>query len=148
MTSALVSRETTVAFGASGRIEINAAAIQISHLHTYVAAGRPNRRADRNFGRPLALEQAAHSGRSKMTMKRAMVATVFVAGLVAGYFMAGYGETTVLAQKPWQCRSWEMDSKTDTSNAIAAFLGSSTNVQLTSAAVTVGSRYAVVACRN
>ena len=81
-------------------------------------------------------------------MKRTMVAIVFVAGLVAGYFVAGIGETTVLAQRSWQCRSWEMDSKTDTSNAIAAFLGSASTVQLTSAALSVGSRYEVVACRN
>ena len=62
-------------------------------------------------------------------MKRAMVASVFVAGLVAGYFIAGYSETTVLAQRPWQCKSWEMDSKTDNTGAIGTFLGSASNVQ-------------------
>ena len=81
-------------------------------------------------------------------MKRTMVAIVFVAGLVGGYFIAGYGETTVLAQRPWQCRSWAMDSKKDTAETIGAFLGSSSNVQLAAAATTVGSQYAVVACRN
>ena len=78
-----------------------------------------------------------------------MVALVFVAGIVAGYVMAGLSETTVLAQRPWQCRSWELDSKTDNAAAvIGTFLGSATNVQVTSAAPNVGSRYAVVACRN
>jgi hypothetical protein len=82
-------------------------------------------------------------------MKTAMVAMVFLAGLVIGFFMAGYSETAVLAQRPWQCRSWEMDSKTDNAaGAIGTFLGSATNVQLASAGVSVGSRYAVVACRN
>jgi hypothetical protein len=33
-------------------------------------------------------------------MKRAMAAMVFLAGLVIGFFMAGYSETTVLAQRP------------------------------------------------
>ena len=81
-------------------------------------------------------------------MKRAMVASVFVAGLVVGYFMAGFSETTVLAQRPWQCKSWEMDSKTDNTGVIGTFLGSATNVQLAAAGVSVASRYAVIACRN
>ena len=82
-------------------------------------------------------------------MKRAMVAIMFLAGLVIGFFMAEYSETTVLAQRPWQCRSWEMDSKTDTASAIGTFLGSATNVQLASAGLSSGGvRYAVVACRN
>ena len=80
-------------------------------------------------------------------MKRLLVAIVFMTGLVLGYLMAG-SSTTVLAQRSWQCRSWEMDSKTDTSNAIAAFVGSAANVQLTSASLSANSRYAVVACRN
>jgi xanthosine utilization system XapX-like protein len=81
-------------------------------------------------------------------MKGPLVAMVFVAGLVIGYFIAGHGETRLLAQRPWQCKSWEMDSKTDTTGAIGTFLGNATNVQLTSAGVEVGSRYAVIACRN
>ena len=81
-------------------------------------------------------------------MKRLMIAIVFMTGLVLGYLMAGSSGTTVLAQRSWQCRSWDMDSKTDTSNAIASFLGSAANVQLTSAALSANSRYAVVACKN
>ena len=81
-------------------------------------------------------------------MKRTMFAVLFVAGLLVGYFMARYSDTAVLAQRPWQCRSWEMNSKTDNASDIGTFLGSATNVQITSAGVEVGSRYAVIACRN
>jgi hypothetical protein len=81
-------------------------------------------------------------------MKRLLVAIVFIAGIGLGYFVGASSETTLLAQRPWQCRSWDMDSKTDTSNAIAGFLGSAANVQLTSAALSANSRYAVVACKN
>ena len=81
-------------------------------------------------------------------MKRAMVASVFVAGLVAGYFIAGYSETTVLAQRPWQCKAWEMDSKTDNTGGIGTFLGSASNVQVAAAGLSGGLRYAVIACRN
>lgn len=81
-------------------------------------------------------------------MKRVMVAIVFVAGLVGGLFIARYSETTVLAQRPWTCKSFEMDSKQDTANSIGGFLGSASTVELTSAGLEVASRYIVVACRN
>jgi len=81
-------------------------------------------------------------------MKRPMIPIIVLAGLVAGFVIAGFWETTVLAQRPWQCRSWEMNSKQDDAGVIGTFLGSATNVHLAAAGVSVGSRYAVVACRN
>lgn len=41
-----------------------------------------------------------------------------------------------------------MDSSRDTADSIGGFLGSAPTVELTSAGLSAGSRYIVVACRN
>jgi uncharacterized membrane protein YciS (DUF1049 family) len=81
-------------------------------------------------------------------MNRTIVAIVFAAGLVAGYVIAGTTQTSVQAQSAWECRSWETNSNTDNTGEIETFLGSATNVQLTSAGVDVATRYVVTACKN
>jgi hypothetical protein len=83
-------------------------------------------------------------------MKRVMVLAVFLAGLVTGLWMARSKETTVLAQiqSAWECKSFNMDLNQDTSGAIGGFLRDAGSVQLTSAGLSAGQRFAVVACKR
>jgi hypothetical protein len=81
-------------------------------------------------------------------MKRGFVAIVFLTGLAGGFFMAHFNQTTVLAQRAWACKSFNMDLNQDTSGAIGTFLGNASAVELSSAGLSAGQRFAVVACRN
>jgi hypothetical protein len=81
-------------------------------------------------------------------MKRALVVIVFLAGLAGGFFIAQFSQPTVLAQRAWTCKSFNMDLNQDTSGAIGTFLSNASAVELSSAGLSAGQRFAVVACRN
>lgn len=82
-------------------------------------------------------------------MKRVAVAGVFVAGLVAGLWLAQSGNS-VLAQGPpatWECKSWTLGADVDAGNQLGPFLRNAGSVQLTSTGLS-SSRYALVACKR
>jgi hypothetical protein len=83
-------------------------------------------------------------------MKRTAYVAIFAIGLAIGVAAAAWWPATVVeAQGAWQCRSWTIDEKGDT-GAVGTWLGTTPggNVHLTSAGLSAGSRYAVVACKR
>jgi hypothetical protein len=56
-------------------------------------------------------------------------------------------EPVVSAQGGWQCRSWTVESK-DSVDAVGPWLGTAARVELSTAGIEIGGRYAVVACKQ
>jgi hypothetical protein len=81
-------------------------------------------------------------------MKRTLVVIMFLAGVLGGFLLAQFNATTVLAQRPWDCKSFNMDLNQDTAGAISTFLSNASAVELSSSGLSAGQRFAVVACRN
>ena len=70
------------------------------------------------------------------------------AGVVTGVVLARlWPEPVVSAQGGWQCRSWTLES-TDRADAVGTWLGAAHNVELSTAGVDIGGRYALVACKQ
>ena len=71
------------------------------------------------------------------------------AGVVTGVVLARlWPESFVSAQGGvWQCRSWTLDSK-EGADAVGPWLGTARNVELSTAGVEIGGRYALVACKR
>jgi hypothetical protein len=80
-------------------------------------------------------------------MRKVAIAVIFAAGLLAGLFSSRLFEREALAQGNWQCMSWSMDSGGNV-GAVSNFLAGAKTVELTSAGVAVGNRFALVACRQ
>jgi hypothetical protein len=70
------------------------------------------------------------------------------AGVVTGVVLARlWPEPVVSAQGAWQCRSWTLESK-EGADAVGPWLGTAHNVELSTAGVEIGGRYALVACKQ
>jgi hypothetical protein len=84
------------------------------------------------------------------TMKRTACVAIFVSGLSIGaVIVVGWPARVVEAQAAWQCRSWTVDEKGDV-GAVGTWLGTarSEDIHLSTAGLSAGSRYAVVACKR
>jgi hypothetical protein len=84
-------------------------------------------------------------------MTRTAFAAIFAIGMAVGAAgMAAWWPVAVLeAQGAWQCRSWTLEEKGD-AGALGTWLGttSTSNVLMTSAGLSAGSRFAVVTCKR
>lgn len=80
-------------------------------------------------------------------MTRTIGGVVFGVGVVVGIVVATWSGRVVEAQGGWQCASWTFEEKPNAS-AVGTWLGSAKTVQLTSAGLSAGSRFAVVACKQ
>jgi hypothetical protein len=70
------------------------------------------------------------------------------AGVVTGVVLARlWPEPVVSAQGVWQCRSWTLDLK-EGADAVGPWLGTAQNVELSTAGVDIGGRYALLACKR
>ena len=80
-------------------------------------------------------------------MKRAVSMSLFILGLAAGLGSSMWWPERVAAQVGWECRSWTIEQRDD-ATPIGTWLGGANDVQLTTAGLSAGSRYAVVACKR
>ena len=81
-------------------------------------------------------------------VNRWMDVSLFTAGVVIGVVVAGLSrEPVVSAQGGWQCRSWTLES-TQTSDAVGPWLGTAARVEIATAGIEIGGRYALVACKQ
>jgi hypothetical protein len=80
-------------------------------------------------------------------MKRTMYGVVLGMGVMLGVAISMWSGRTVEAQAAWQCASWTLEEKPNVT-AIGTWLGAAQTVQLTSAGLSAGSRFAVVACKR
>jgi hypothetical protein len=81
-------------------------------------------------------------------MKKTSVAALFLAGMLAGLWIARSGtEVLAQAQASWECRSWVTPEGTDVGSQLGSFLRNAGSVQLTSAQL-ASSRFVVVACKR
>ena len=78
---------------------------------------------------------------------RKVLVVVFAAGFVAGMFTSHLLEPEASAQSNWQCMSWTLDSGGNLA-AVGSFLAGAKTVELTSAGIEVGNRFALVACKQ
>ena len=80
-------------------------------------------------------------------MKRMMYGLVLGMGVLLGVAIATWSGRTVEAQAGWQCAAWTVEEKPNVT-AIGPWLGAAKTVHLTSAGLSAGSRFAVVACKQ
>jgi hypothetical protein len=88
-------------------------------------------------------------------MKRTVAVMIFASGIAAGFFGGQVLGPAVAVEAQgagapgWQCRSWTRNdaSATDVTE-VGGWLANAMNVQLTSAGLSAGSRYALVACKQ
>ena len=80
-------------------------------------------------------------------MKKVVLAVVFAAGFLTGRSTSQLLEREALAQSNWQCMSWTLESSGNL-GSVSNFLAGAKTVELTSAGVEVGNRFALVACRQ
>jgi len=80
-------------------------------------------------------------------MKKLAIVSLFAAGLLAGLLVSQVLEPNALAQSNWNCMSWSLDSGGNVA-ALSNFLSGAKTVELTAAGVSVGNRFALVACKQ
>ena len=81
-------------------------------------------------------------------MKKTVGGAILGIGLLLGLLIgASWPAQVVEAQTTWQCSSWTIAEKGDAA-VVGTWLGTARTVHMTSAGLSAGSRFAVVACKQ
>ena len=81
-------------------------------------------------------------------MTRTMGVAMMVAGMAIGVAGAKFFEPAVMAQTPWQCKSWMLKQQDQDVAAVGTWLGAARSAQVTSAGMSIAGIVRVIACKQ